>query len=83
MSITKDRKSNDRRTIDVDERDWSWFINGPPRRRRRRRPRTTSLRSYRVPVRSIRVTTRRYYIIFFFQPLDGRGGGWRGGGETQ
>lgn len=30
MSITKDRKSNDRRTIDVDEQDWSWFINGPP-----------------------------------------------------
>lgn len=30
MSITKDRKSNDRRTIDVDGRDWSWFINGPP-----------------------------------------------------
>lgn len=54
MSITKDRKSNDRRTIDVDERDWSWFINGPPPPRAPHP--TTSLFSY-----CVRVTTQQFF----------------------
>lgn len=79
MSITKDRKSTDRRTIDVDGRDWSWFINGPPPLLRRPYLPPAGRGDYDLFIRLLfnacACVTHNHSVNFFFFHL-------RGGGHT-